>query len=102
MENKKENLDDFDLAADNLLHWSLKVRNLPPEFLMMNRENPYYHEFQKWLTKYQIALHCISDLEISCCEELSEVIIERYITNQYRQDLKKMFDKKAKRGQNDA
>ena len=88
MEKKQEEiLDNFDLAADNLLHWSLKVRDLPPEFLMMKKDNPEYYQFQKWLTKYQIGLHCITDLEISCCEELSEEIINRYLKNLYRQGL---------------
>ena len=105
MENKKENpvpISDQDLCAEALLMWSLKVQELPPEFLMMNAENPYYHEFQKWLTKYQLALHCITDLEIGCCENLAEITIEKYITDSYRKEIQRMFDKKAKRGQNDA
>ncbi len=105
MESKKENsvpVSDQELCAESLLMWSLKVQKLPPEFLMVNADNPHYHQFQKWLTKYQLALHCITELEIGCCEDIAEVAIEKYITDVYRQDLKRMFDKKTKEGLNDA
>ncbi len=104
MENKKENpvVSDQELCAESLLMWSLKVQELPPELLMLDKRNPYYYEFQKWLTKYVLALHCITELEIGCCEDIAEVAIEKYITDVYRQDLKRMFDKKTKEGQNDA
>ena len=96
MEDKKINvLNWYQPAAESLLMWSLEVRDLPPEFLMMNRDHEHYHEFQKWLTKYQLALHCISDLPIADCEGLSEIAIEKYISDVYKQDLKRIFAKEV-------
>ena len=85
--------DNFDIAVDQLLEMSLKVQELPDDFLMMNTGHPYYHKYQKWLTKYQLAIHCITDLEISCCEELSEVAIENYITRVYKKNLIEHLDR---------
>ena len=101
MENKKEDLvpiSSQELCAEKLLMWSLNVQDLPPEFLMMYPDHPRYYEFVRWLTKYQLAIHCITDLEIGCCEDIAEAAIKKYITDVNRQDLKRIFNKKAKRG----
>tara|TARA_B100002052_G_scaffold272454_1_gene274106 strand:+ start:1630 stop:1938 length:309 start_codon:yes stop_codon:yes gene_type:complete len=96
MKNKKEDLSpvsDQELCAESLLMWSLKVQDLPTDFLMMDTRHPLYHEYQKWLTKFQLAIHCITDLEIGCSEDIAQLTIENYITKVYKKNLIEHLDR---------
>ena len=90
------NFDKYSLeqigAADKLLSLSLNTQDLPSDFLMMNTGHPYYHQYQKWLTKYELAIHCITGLEVYECEELAQTAIENYITDLYKDELTRSLD----------
>ncbi len=79
-------------AANKLLSLSLNTQDLPSDFLMMNTGHSYYHQYQKWLAKYELAIHCITGLELYMCEELAQRSIENYITDVYREELTRSLD----------
>ena len=79
-------------AVNKLLSLSLNTQDLPSDFLMMNTGHPYYHQFQRWLVKYELAIHCVTGLELSECEGLAEISIEKYITDVYREELVRSLD----------
>ena len=79
-------------AADKLLSLSLNTQDLPSDFLMMNTGHPYYYQFQRWLVKYELAIHCVTGLELSECQGLAEISIENYITDLYKDELTRSLD----------
>ena len=79
-------------AANKLLSLSLNTQDLPSDFLMVNTGHSYYHQYQKWLAKYELAIHCITGLELYMCEDLAQRSIENYITDVYREELTRSLD----------